>query len=403
MLTSPFLTFATVFVIAFAMPVLALAIPKLRLPTAILEIACGVLVGTGGFQIVLPPDWLRFVTRIGLLYLMFLAGLEIRLPVGQRRQREIRNNPVRAGITLSLFYGAVVNLVATVALALAASHILTYFGVTQNPNLTALIMSTTSLGVVVPILKESGLIERPFGQLLLVSALLADFSTVFAASFVLQSHTGPKGSLPLQLAVFSFLAILLYGGGKFVLRYLNLRQRIVRVSQLGVRGALAIMAICGAAALWLHAEVILGGFVGGLVCSLLAEEKHEVLREKLEVLGYSLFLPLFFITVGMELDLSHVSFASVLAYLPIYVALAFLVKLGAAAAFLPFLSKQQTVAAGVLMSTRFTLVVAVATLAVRSGIIGGTEEGLLIAMAMATVLIAPPLFSLVHYRNRQIV
>ncbi len=400
MLTSPFLTFATVFVIAFAMPVLALAIPKLRLPTAILEIACGVLVGAGGFRIVLPPDWLRVVTRIGLLYLMFLAGLEIRLPTGRR------DNPgksAHAGVTLPLFYGAVVSLAITVALALAASHALAYFGMTRNPNLTALILSTTSLGVVVPILKETELIDRPFGQLLLLSALLADFSTVVAASFVLQGHASPKGSLLVQLSVLSILAILLYSAGKVILRHLNLRQRIVRVSQLGVRGALAIMAICGAAALWLHAEVILGGFVGGLVCSLLAEEKHEALREKLEIVGYSLFLPLFFITVGMELDLSHVSFASVLMDLPLYAAIAFLVKIGAATAFLPFLSKRQTAAAGVLMSTRFTLVVAVATLAARGGIIDGTEEGLLIATAMVTVLIAPPLFSLLQSPVRQTV
>ncbi len=399
MVTSPFFTFAIVLVIAFAMPVLALAIPRLRLPTAILEIACGVLVGASGLRIVLPPDWLQAVTRIGLLYLMFLAGLEIRLPT---RKLENQVTSTHAGVTLPLFYGAVVSLALTVALALAASHSLAHFDITKNPNLTALILSTTSIGVVVPILKESGQIDRPFGQLLLLSALLADFSTVFAASFVLQSHAGQKGSLAMQLLVLSVLAILLYTGGKVVLRRLNLRQRIVRVSQLGVRGALAIMAICGATALWLHAEVILGGFVGGLVCSLLAEEKHEVLREKLEIVGYSLFLPLFFVTVGMELDLSHVNFASVLTNLPLYAGIAFLVKMGAATAFFPFLSRRQTAAAGVLMSTRFTLVVAVATLAAREGIIGGTEEGLLIATAMVTVLLAPPIFSLLQHQDRPI-
>lgn len=92
MLSSPFFTFSTVFVIAFAMPIFALLIPKLRIPTAILEIICGILVGRGGFHLVLPPDWMKVVTKVGLLYLMFLAGLEIRIPIKKRKQK--RSTPL---------------------------------------------------------------------------------------------------------------------------------------------------------------------------------------------------------------------------------------------------------------------------------------------------------------------
>ncbi|PWI58829.1 cation:proton antiporter [Sulfoacidibacillus thermotolerans] len=393
MLSSPFFTFSSVFVIAFAMPIVALLIPQLRIPTAILEIISGLLVGRGGFHLILPPDWMRVITKVGLLYLMFLAGLEIRIPL--KRKDKVSSEvtkPVQTGgiTTIAL---AVVNFLATAALALFAGHLLWQLKLTQSPVLTALIFATTSLGVVVPILKETELIDQPLGQALLLSSLLADFVTVFFASWVLHSPTRPQGDLRLQMAVLTGLGLLIFFVGRFALRVLNLRQRIVRVSQLGVRAALAIMAVCGAAALALHAEVILGGFVGGLVCSLLAQDEHDILRSKLEILGYSLFLPMFFVTVGMELDLSHVQFNSVLTNLPLYVLLAFLVKIGAAAAFRPTFSWRETIAGGVLMSTRFTLVIAVTTVAARIGIIGGTEEGLLIATAMVTVLLGPLLFN----------
>lgn len=394
MLSSPFFTFSTVFIIAFAMPVFALLIPKLRIPTAILEIICGILVGRGGFHLVLPPDWMKVVTKVGLLYLMFLAGLEIRIPIKKKKTKtaDSASLPEKGGSkTLAV---AVVNFLATAALALAAGHILWQLGLTKNPILTSLIFATTSLGVVVPILKETELIEKPLGQTLLISSLVADFITVFLASAVLKSPTRPEGDLRLQMVVLLVLGATIYFVGLYALKKINLRQRIVRISQLGVRAALAIMAICGAVAMALHAEIILGGFVGGLVCSLLAQDEHEVLRGKLEILGYSLFLPMFFVTVGMELDLSHVHFDSVLTQLPLYVTLAFLVKIGAAAAFRPIYSWRETISGGILMSTRFTLVIAVTTVASRIGMINGTEEGVLISTAMVTVLLAPFIFSM---------
>ncbi len=397
LLSSPFFTFSSVFIIAFAMPILALLIPQLRIPTAILEIICGILVGRGGFHLILPPDWMKVVTKIGLLYLMFLAGLEIRIPLKRKKIQPVDTQNTSSSASSKTLVIALVNFLATAALALFAGRLLWQLGLTKNPLLTSLIFATTSLGVVVPILKETELIEKTLGQALLLSSLVADFMTVFLASWVLKSPTRPEGDLGLQMIVLTALGIAIYFTGIFALRIINLKQRIVRVSQLGVRAALAIMAICGTVAMALHAEVILGGFIGGLVYSLLAQDQHEVLRGKLEILGYALFLPMFFVTVGMELDLSHVQFDSVLTNLPIYVLLAFLVKIGSAAAFRPVFTWRETIMGGILMSTRFTLVIAVTTVAAHIKMINGTEEGLLIATAMVTVLLAPFLFNIMSH------
>lgn len=395
MTASPFFTFVAIFVIAFLAPLFVMTIPALRFPTAIVEIIAGIAVGKSGLHAVATPDWMRIVTRIGLLYLMFLAGLEIRMPalLNRRKAAAISLAGGRPGAGGDALVMAAASLTVTGALALLSGHALFRLGLTDSADLCALVFATTSLGVIVPVLKETGLSERPLGQTLLLSALFADFVTVALVSVVLRAPGRAEGNPAFQVAALAGVASILYIAGRFLLQRIGYKKRVARVSQIGVRGALAIMAICGGTALALHAEVILGGFASGFVCSLLAGEDHDILRHKLEVLGYSLFLPLFFVTVGMELDLTHVRFDAVLTRLPVYVALAFAVKLGSSLVYRPFFPWRETVASGLLMSTRFTLVIAVAMIAERLQIISGTEEGTLIATAMATVLIAPLLFA----------
>ncbi|MCY0875062.1 MAG: cation:proton antiporter [Firmicutes bacterium] len=384
MLTSPFFTFAFVFVIAFLMPFIALSVPAFRMPTAILEILCGVLVGRSGLHVILPPDWLHVITKLGLLYLMFLAGLEIRTqsPDGQANTGNKREQVILA----------LAHFVATMAVALAAGHLLQMFGMSTSPLFTALMFATTSLGVVVPILKESGWMDRPLGQTLLLSALFADFGTVALVPFTLNVPGLSTGHPLFAIVALTVLGILLYFGGKKVLQAPVLAKRSARTQQLGVRGALALMGISGAISQAFGGGMILGGFVSGFVCSLLAKAEHEVLRKKLEILGYSLFLPLFFITVGMDLDVSHIAFGQLLSWLPAYLLLAFLVKGVASLTLWPCYKGRELSAAGALLSTRFTLVIAVALTAAKSHIISGTEEGTLIAMALGTVLLSPMLF-----------
>ncbi len=369
------------------MPLVSLMVPKLRIPTAVLEILCGILVGRGGFHVVIPPDWIHAVTKIGLLYLMFLAGLEIRIPTIKTRNKA---NLSQAGLM-----SAAATLLVTLALSLASGYLLQTLSLASDAKVTAVILATTSLGVIIPVLKEHELLERPLGQVLLLSALLADFATVSLSSWVLHAPGQSDSDAWLQLGLFGVVGISLYIVGKLILRIVSQKDRTVRVSQLGVRGALAIMAICGGLATAMRAEVILGGFVAGFVCTMLAGEEHEVLRNKLEILGYSLFLPLFFITVGMTLDLSHVNFTAVFSQLPIYLMLAFLVKLGASIALRTVFSTRESIASGMLLSTRFTLVIAVAMLAQRMTLITSTEEGTLIAMALITVLVAPVAFAII--------
>ncbi|MCY0869933.1 MAG: cation:proton antiporter, partial [Firmicutes bacterium] len=383
MLSSPFFTFAGVFIIAFAMPILAIMLKGMRIPTAVLEILCGIAVGRSGWHLIPTPDWMNVITKVGLLFLMFLAGLEIRSTSLRARGDGQRKTGIVVGATL----------LSTAVLAIAAALFLSRLSLTHSVAFTALILATTSLGIVVPILKERGQTERPLGQTILLCALFADFATVFFAAGIVRHTDTDAIALGRQFVLVLAEGGALYAGGKLLLTHVPLRGQVARVSQLGVRGALAMMAMCGGMALAMGSEVILGGFVAGFVCSLLAGDQHEALRRKLEVLGYSLFLPLFFITVGMQLDLRDVHLQAIALRLPILIGIAFAVKMLAALPLKTAFTWRETLAAGAIMSTRFTLVMAVAVVAARHGVVSVTEEGTAIAMALATVLVAPILFA----------
>lgn len=387
-MTSP-TALALLAVAAFTAPLAAAALPAFRMPSAILEMFCGLAAGRSGLHVIGDGETLRAMTQVGLLYLMFLAGLEVRFPT----RHDPSAIPVR--IVLPLAAGS---LVATTALSLAAGHLLYAWSLISQANIASLVLATTSLGIVVPTLKDGGIIGSPLGQTLVWAAFFADAGTVLFAAAALHPDEAPVVRIVLLLVLFPVAGVLLYGGGRLALERLHPGDRVVRQSQLGVRGALAILSVCSALAAELHAEVFLGGFAAGLICSLLARDHHTALRKKLETLGYGVCLPLFFISAGLRLDLTRMHLTSVVSMLPAYIIVALLVKFGAGLALVPRFGWRDATAAGALMSARFTLVMAVAVIAEQSGVITGNQEGALIATALATVILAPPLF---HFLRRK--
>ena len=374
----------TIFCLAFLIPLTAAGIPRLRMPSAVLEILAGIALGHSGLHLISTPDWLHDVTNWGLLNLLFLSGMELRLPNSRA--------PSTQASTLSPLWGAMLYTTATIAGALWISRLFASLHLTQTPNITVLMLATTSLGIVMPTLKDANLLAKPFGQMLLLSAFFADFLTVFSSGFIFGKRTLLTGGI--AIAGILAAAVITFFIGKWLLHHLNLSRLIVRRSELGVRGAYAIMAVFGTLASLLGAEVMLGGFVGGVTCSLLAGNEHEVLRTKLETISYALFLPIFFITVGLELDFHSFHERALLLRIPLYLLAALFVKMIAALVWKPFFPWPRVIAAGWLMSTRFTLVIALALLAGEAHLISGTEISTWTVTALLTVFLAPWLFNL---------
>ena len=170
----PFLSLLIITGLAAFVPLLASRFQKLRLPIVVGEILVGMIIGKSGFNLIESSPALDFLTTFGFTYLMFISGLEVdfgiltpKLP-GKGNRRWL-DNPVNLGL---LVFGA------TIVLAFLAAIGLWEGGLIGQPFMIALILSTTSLGIVVPVLKERDLTGTRYGQTLLMSALVADFGTL---------------------------------------------------------------------------------------------------------------------------------------------------------------------------------------------------------------------------------
>src|SRR5690348_8539272 len=173
-----FLPLLIVLLIAFAVPILLSRLERFSIPIVVGEIVAGMIVGRSGFALVSPDDPLLIIlANFGIVFLMFLSGMEIDF-------RTLRSSaPAASEPGGARRWGALplacLNFALTVTLASFAALVLVHFELATNVWIMALILSTTSLGVVLPVLKETDLIRRPLGQYILVTAVIADFMTMF--------------------------------------------------------------------------------------------------------------------------------------------------------------------------------------------------------------------------------
>ena len=173
--------------LAFVVPLLLSTLRgRFAIPIVVGEIVAGIIVGRSGFAWVLPDNSaLILLKELGFVFLMFLSGMEIDVRAIRRtdRRRSSEWNPLSV---------ALLNFAATLAVAGAFAWGLASIGVASNPWLMCLILSTTAIGVVVPILKETGLSQSLFGQTILLATVVADFVTMFISAC--SSHLSRAGS-----------------------------------------------------------------------------------------------------------------------------------------------------------------------------------------------------------------
>src|SRR5215218_3488622 len=180
--------------LAFAVPLLLGLFPRLRLPSVVLEIVVGIILGPSVLNWVQVDLPLQVLSLLGLAFLLFLAGLEIDL-------HQLR------GRLLGL---VTVGFAASFAIGLAVSGGLAAVGLVDTPLLVAIILTATSLGVVIPVLKDAGQVESDFGQLVIAAASIADFGAVILLSlFFSREASGPAA----QLLLIGGLVLLAVGVG----------------------------------------------------------------------------------------------------------------------------------------------------------------------------------------------
>ncbi len=386
--------------LAAIIPILSNRLSRFGVPIVVYEILAGMIIGGSGFNLIEPSPILTFLAEFGFAYLMFLSGLELDLDL---------LNPTRLSDsngrrwTQALPIG-ILTFLGTLVIAFIATVLLIPSGTTNNPLLLGLILSTTSLGVVVPVLKERELTNKHFGQYILVAASIADFASLLLLTiFIAVLSTGLTLDLlliPALLLIFILTARISLSasrGSRF--------QRILdnvssATSQIRVRGAFALMVAWVVLAESFGVEVILGAFLAGAIASLVSSQDDESSQEKLDAIGYGFFIPIFFIMVGVRFNLQAVFESTEGLILLIWLlAIAFLVK------FLPALllklrfTWRQTFGGGMLLSSRLSLIIAASSIALGMGLISETVNSDIILLAIITCTIAPFLFNRIYPRE----
>ncbi|XPS84817.1 Na+/H+ antiporter [Desulfosarcina variabilis str. Montpellier] len=356
---------------------------RLRLPSVVLEILFGVLIGKSLLNLQFGGQWLSFLAHLGFLILMFHAGMEI-------------NFKMLGAQPAGMFAIQVAVFGLTVLLSMVAAFFLGqgfYLG---------LVLSTTSLGLVVPTLKDTGAIQSMLGQNAMIAATLADFLTLFAITFFLVWHQNGFGweflrPLPLFIGfgiVLKLVRFLAWWYPEKVGRLLSDRD----TQELGVRFSLALLFLFVALSELAHLEPVLGAFLGGALLSIVFLEKSQ-LELKLSGFGYGFLVPLFFIHVGMQFDVANVFSLGQLVFTSKLLILAMVVKVLPCLLFVVAgLSMSKSINIGLLMTSRLSLIIVAATLGLQFGFITEAFKDAIILLAVLTCIIGPSLFK-AFYRS----
>ncbi len=368
--------------IALAAPLLVSLAPRIRMPAVVLEIVLGIAVGPSGFGWVRIDVPVSVLAVIGLSFLLFLAGLELNL--GALRGRVPR---------ISAAYGV------SLLLALGGGALLAALDPENQGFFLAIVLASTSLGLVVPVLRDAGETFSSYGQLVLAAASIGEFGAIVAlAVFYSQNGSGFGSQLSLLIG-FAVLVVAIAVGLVRIERSPRFAHALAAQgessAQLGVRVAILVLAVFVALSSQLGFEAVLGAFVAGALLRVTDPEErltNERLRSKLDAIGYGFIIPAFFVTSGLQFDLhALVSEPSALLAVPLLVVLFFVVRCLPALLYRPLVGARRAVAAGLLQATSLSVPVVAVRIGAQLHTIDADTGAAIIAAGLLTVVLFPPL------------
>lgn len=320
---------------------------------------------------------------------MFLSGLEVDFNHFKTKRNDNVKKWYQKPIMLSILI-----FIGTLIFATLISYSLYLFGLIKNIPIMTLILSTTSLGIVVPTLKEKGLLNSEYGQVILLSALVADFMTMVMVTVYISCYTeAATHNVLLILLLFVFFFIFYRMGLK--IRGNKIIQELTHAtSQIKVRGVFSLTLISIALTQILGTEIILGTFLAGLVVSLVDEREGSQLYSKLDAIGYGFFIPIFFVMVGVKFDMSYViSNPNSIYLLPALLLALYIVKILPTLLLRVKFPFKESFSAGFLLSSRLSLIIATSAIGLKLGIISEETNGVIILTAIITCTFSPLLFN----------
>ena len=386
-----FTSVAVVAVVALVAP-LIVGFTGIRLPAIVLEILLGIVVGPQVLGWASNDEPVQVLALIGLAFLLLLAGLEI--DFDRLRGRVLR----LTGLSYAVSF----------ALALAVGYGLRAGDLVKSPLLVAIILSATGLGIILPILKDAGETSTPFGQVVVAGASIAEVGPIVLLSLFFSGHSGGIGGKLVLLVAFAAFVV---GIGIVILgleRSMRVSSVLLRLqdttAEIRVRGAFLLLTVFVVLASKFGLEAILGAFLAGATLKLVDRDEgmtHAFFHAKLEAVGFGVFIPFFFVSTGIKLDVASLFHGgATIAKVPLFLAALLAVRGLPAVFYRPFAERSsQLFAGGLLQATSLSIPVVAGQIGVDLGLIRPTNYVALVTAGLISVIVFP-LLALTLLRDR---
>jgi len=391
--TVHFTNLLIVVAVGFLAPLALGFFPRVRLPSIVLELVLGIAIGPSVLGWVEPDLAVSILALVGLAFLLFLSGLEIDFE--RLRGRILRLTSIGFAVSFGI---AIV-----LGLGLKAG------GFVKSPLFVAIVLVASSVGVLVPVLKDSGDISSSFGQLVIAAASIAEFGSIVLLSLFFSGKGSTSTAGTLILLVGFGLVVLLVGLAIAGVEHSLSLDRVLRrlqdtTAEIRVRAAFVLLIGFTALADTVGFETSLGAFAAGALLSLIDRDKamtHPELRVKLEAVGFGVFIPVFFVASGVRFDLDALfASASTVARVPLFLLAIYLARGLPALLYVGLLGRSQSVIAGVLQATSLTFIVAATQIGLELGVVSQASAAGLVAAGLLSVAISPTV-GLVLLQRRQ--
>lgn len=350
---------------------------KFRIPSAALEIMYGAVL----FNLIIheQPEWFSLLKEFGLIYLMFIVGMEIDL------RKFIKNR--------NFLWYVIIPLISLLITPLI-------FYLMGFPYYLGIVIAMISAGIVIPVLKETEIIDTPLGRDIIGVALTGELLSILLLVGIDIYHrygftirAGMEGSKIFILFVLAGLLLRLL----YIIAWWN-PQKVERVMESddpveeGIRVVIFIAFGGALIAYTTGLEPILGSFMAGLVFSYVFKSKGRF-EDKINAVGFGFFTPFFFIGVGAKLNIDLFQSTQTLLFSAIFTLLVFISNLFPVLfSYLMKLKFHEALGMSLILSAPLSMMVVAGSLGVKMKLITDSMNDSLILTAVTASIIFPSLF-----------
>jgi Kef-type K+ transport system membrane component KefB len=362
---------------AVVAPLLSELLRRWRVPSVLFELLLGILVGPAVLGWVELVPFVDGLSQFGLAILFFMAGYEIDFA-------RLKGTPINRGLA-----GWGISLV----LGLGLGVVLMLEGFVLSSLLIGLALTTTAIGTLMPMLRDRGMLDSPFGSYITAAGAVGEFGPIVAITILLSADSPIEESL--LLVAFAVLAV---GVASLATRQqppalIEMMQRHLSTStQLPVRIILLLVTVMVLVAAELGLDNLLGAFAAGMIARLaLSKEQSEALAPRLEAIGFGFLIPVFFVVSGVGFDLdSLLSSTTTMLKVPLFLVMMLLIRgLPAMLVYRGVLTTRERSAMTLLQSTALPLLVVITQIGLETHRMEPGNAAALVGAGMLSVLVFP--------------